>query len=225
MKKIIIILFSLILLVLIYIILNHYFFPAKIDERKISVISDVMIDTWDIWLMNEDYPMTWNIYIIQQWTQLGWIWSKIIWKHTWTIDVKKWYLILENNKIIWWEFIINMDTIVCTDTPSLVWHLKSADFFDVQTYPESKITIKEVLEKADSYEVIWDLTIKDVTKQITFPASISIDNDKIQAKAEFFIDRTEFDITYWSKKFFGSLWDAAIDDLFQINFDIILDRK
>ncbi|MEK4424214.1 YceI family protein [Solibacillus sp. FSL K6-1523] len=47
-------------------------------------------------------------------------------------------------------------------------HLKSADFFDVETYP--KITFKSttIQKSGDGYQVAGNLTIKDVTKPVTF---------------------------------------------------------
>ena len=47
-------------------------------------------------------------------------------------------------------------------------HLKSNDFFDMETYPEIKFASTAV-EKVDddNYRVTGDLTIKDVTKPVT----------------------------------------------------------
>ena len=46
-------------------------------------------------------------------------------------------------------------------------HLKGADFFDVEKYPTITFTLKSIAKKGDDYEVTGDLTIKDVTKEIT----------------------------------------------------------
>jgi polyisoprenoid-binding protein YceI len=46
-------------------------------------------------------------------------------------------------------------------------HLKSADFLDVEKYPEIVVKLKSVAPDGDNYKVTGDLTIKGVTKEIT----------------------------------------------------------
>ena len=48
-------------------------------------------------------------------------------------------------------------------------HLRSADFFDAETYPRMTFVSKRI-EKAggNEYKVTGDLTIKDVTREVTF---------------------------------------------------------
>jgi polyisoprenoid-binding protein YceI len=48
-------------------------------------------------------------------------------------------------------------------------HLRSADFFDAETYPEIRFVSTEVRAKrGDDYEVTGDLTIRGTTRPITF---------------------------------------------------------
>jgi polyisoprenoid-binding protein YceI len=48
-------------------------------------------------------------------------------------------------------------------------HLRSADFFDVENYPTMSFSSTKVVSKGgNDYLVTGDLTIKDVTKPITF---------------------------------------------------------
>jgi len=50
-------------------------------------------------------------------------------------------------------------------------HLRSADFFDVETYPSITFKATDIQSKGgDEYKVTGDLTIKDVTKEVTFDA-------------------------------------------------------
>ena len=46
-------------------------------------------------------------------------------------------------------------------------HIKGADFFDVEKYPAITFTLKSIAKAGDDYKVTADLTIKDVTKEIT----------------------------------------------------------
>lgn len=47
-------------------------------------------------------------------------------------------------------------------------HLRSADFFDAEKYPTMTFTSTRVEPKGDDYAVTGDLTIKDVTRPVTF---------------------------------------------------------
>jgi polyisoprenoid-binding protein YceI len=48
-------------------------------------------------------------------------------------------------------------------------HLRSADFFDVETYPEIVVRFDGVKHvKGDDYHVTADVTIRDVTRPVTF---------------------------------------------------------
>ncbi|MGH3732743.1 MAG: YceI family protein [Acidimicrobiales bacterium] len=48
-------------------------------------------------------------------------------------------------------------------------HLKSADFLELETYPTLALRSTKITAKGgDDYEMIADLTIKDVTKSVTF---------------------------------------------------------
>lgn len=50
-------------------------------------------------------------------------------------------------------------------------HLLSADFFDVEAYPEMTFVSKEIIKTDDDeYELKGDLTIKGVTNEVTFEA-------------------------------------------------------
>ena len=45
-------------------------------------------------------------------------------------------------------------------------HLKSADFFEIETYPTMTFTSTSVTPDGDDYKVVGDLTLKGVTKSV-----------------------------------------------------------
>ena len=47
-------------------------------------------------------------------------------------------------------------------------HLKSADFFDVENFPSIKFQSTSITKSGGDYKITGDLTIKDVTKPVTF---------------------------------------------------------
>lgn len=47
-------------------------------------------------------------------------------------------------------------------------HLKSDDFFDAEKYPKMEFTSTSITQKGEEYFAKGSLTIKDVTKEVTF---------------------------------------------------------
>jgi len=50
-------------------------------------------------------------------------------------------------------------------------HLKSAEFFDVEKFPTLSFTSKSFTKKDAGYEIVGDLTMKGVTKEVTLQAT------------------------------------------------------
>lgn len=82
-------------------------------------------------------------------------------------------------------------------------HLRSADFFDAEKYPEMifKSTKISATEKSDQYLLQGQLTIKGVTKDVVFNVyyggkAKSKQGEKLGMKAETTINRFDFNIDY-----------------------------
>jgi polyisoprenoid-binding protein YceI len=73
--------------------------------------------------------------------------------------------------------------------------LQKEKYFDSDTYPEMKLVSSQLKKgSADQYEFIGTLTIKDVSKQISFPFSIEKTSGSIIAKGNFAIDRRDYHV-------------------------------
>jgi polyisoprenoid-binding protein YceI len=86
-----------------------------------------------------------------------------------------------------------------SDTEKLTGHLKSPDFFDVKTHPKASFVSTEIKKGGDkgaSHTITGNLTIKGITKTITFPATISLNGDAANVDAEFAINRRDFSLNY-----------------------------
>jgi len=100
-------------------------------------------------------------------------------------------------------------------------HLKTGDFFNVEAYPESRFVISQTKKESDgSYTVTGNLTMKNITNEITFPANISENDTGVILEAEFSIDRTKWDITFGSASFFDNLAENAIGDEVTLKLEI-----
>ncbi|MFW5659236.1 MAG: YceI family protein [Bacteroidota bacterium] len=87
------------------------------------------------------------------------------------------------------------------DYKKLEGHLKSEDFFAADEHPEAKLEITEVEEGGEdgaSHTITANLTIRDKTNSVTFPADVTLDDDRVSAEAKFAIDRMKWDVD-WEK--------------------------
>lgn len=82
-------------------------------------------------------------------------------------------------------------------------HLRSADFFDVEKYPTMTFKSTKIEKKGKVWMVTGDLTMKDVTKSITFPFEVvgflkdeKSGGMKMGASVETSINRRDFNVNY-----------------------------
>ena len=94
---------------------------------------------------------------------------------------------------------------VDTDNADRDKHLRSEDFFAVEEYPEWTFVSKEIVPgDGNEFKMVGDLTIKGVTKEVTFDALLNgvvkdpWGNTKAGFSATTTIDRQDFGVE-WSK--------------------------
>ena len=91
-------------------------------------------------------------------------------------------------------------TSVYSDVEKLTGHLKSADFFDVESHPKASFVSKEIVKQPDgTYTIVGDLDLRGVKKEISFPATIEKVGSNTVATAEFTLQRFDFNIAYKGK--------------------------
>ena len=159
---------------------------------------------------------------------MTWKGTKPTGSHDGTVAFKSGGMVVEDNVLKSGEFVIDMNTIKNLDMEGsdgagkIVKHLKAPDFFDVEVYPTSKFVITSVLEVEGRLSVTGNLTIKDVTKSITIPATVSTTEGTTTFKSEVFnIDRADFNVKYGSKRWIEGLKDKFIDDLVEMSFTVV----
>ena len=124
-------------------------------------------------------------------------------------------MLVKDNALTGGSFTINVASLTNNDLASdadskgkLEGHLKSPDFFDVAKYPTAKFEItsvapfvadstsKDVVLKDATHTISGNLTLKDSTKNISFPARVTVDANTAAATADFNIDRTMWGMNY-----------------------------
>ena len=105
------------------------------------------------------------------------------------------------------------------DKEKLTKHLKSPDFFDVAKFPTATFRSTEIKKEGSAYVVTGDLTLHGVTKRISFPATFAASADRVNANADFSINRKDFGIVY------PGMPDDLIRDLVVIKLSLALPRQ
>lgn len=109
-------------------------------------------------------------------------------------------------------------------------HLKNADFFDVANFPEMTFVSKAIRNvTADGFEIVGDLTIRGVTKEVVFKTKkLSADkvdpwgNTKSGTTATATINRKDFGVS-WNKAIDQGGW--VVSDEVQIELLLELTKK
>ncbi|WP_304516919.1 YceI family protein [Cecembia rubra] len=125
-------------------------------------------------------------------------------------------------------------------------HLQSADFFDAENHPQAVFELTSVepfsagsiqdkeefvteytpakdseLSSNPTHWISGNLTMRGVTKNIKFPATVSIANGSVAAKAGFNIDRTAWGLAYGDESnAVDKAKDQFIYNTVSVQFDI-----
>ena len=156
-------------------------------------------------------------------SKIEWIGTKVTGHHQGSVDLKSGELSVANGAVTGGNFVMDMTSIDVTDgddtaaNSKLRGHLLSADFFDSEKNPEAKFeitavepfagTVVDSSTKAEqgiskykvtnpTHSISGNLTIKGITKNIKFPAQVTVTDNSVDALAKFNIDRTEWNIVY-----------------------------
>lgn len=139
-------------------------------------------------------------------SEIQWIGTKPTGKHVGLFKIQEGKLLVKDTAITGGNIIIKMNSLENidlskTDTTlkrKLENELKGPLFFDVNTFPVATFEItsvsdfspsvgNEVLMKNANYTIQGNLTIKNITKNISFPAIIRFEKNEISAMAPPFL--------------------------------------
>lgn len=152
--------------------------------------------------------------------------TKPVGTHTGDFKLSDGSFTIDNGNITSGSFMIDINSMVMTDKDTaymskLAGHLLSADFFEADKFPTAKFEITACEPIANnstaSHQISGNLTLKDSTKNVTFPAMVSVSENEVSAVADFVIDRTQWGLFYGNDK---SLGDKFIYPEVKINLSV-----
>ncbi len=140
-------------------------------------------------------------------------------EHHGTIAIQSGSMSVENGNISAGNILIDMKTIKpegmddAEGVKKLLGHLQSPDFFDVGNYPTAKFVITGVEEKKsgeNTHVITGNLTLRDTSLSISFPAKVGIEGGKVHANGKVVIDRFKWHVMYDSEKHKGKLSETVV---------------
>jgi polyisoprenoid-binding protein YceI len=172
-----------------------------------------------------------------------WVGTKPTGKHNGTFNLSEGTISVKGNEVVGGKFTIDINTLKVLDIPAedegnakLTKHLKSADFFEVEKFPTATFEIvsvspykpdttakteekdKEYTLENPTHTVTGNLTLKGVTKSISFPAIVKVKAGKVEAEAKFNINRKDWGMEYGTDE--AKLKDKFIRPTVHIGFKI-----
>jgi polyisoprenoid-binding protein YceI len=151
---------------------------------------------------NSETPIAGTTFTFAPDTKVDFIGSKVTGSHDGGFEKVTGTIMVPDNSIENAQINVTIDMIsIWSDSKKLTGHLKNEDFFEVETYPETKFRSTSISKSDSGYEIKGNLTLHGVTKGITFPAQITITENasSLSATADFSIDRTDFGVNYKGK--------------------------
>ncbi len=163
-------------------------------------------------------------------SEVKWTGAKAVGKsHNGFIRIKEGWIGLSEGKLINGDIVVDMTAIVNLDLKDekskakLVDHLKSKDFFVVDSFP----TAHFVIVSATDSTVTGDLTIKNKTNSVTFPYSMKMMGkvDMIVQSKKFSVDRTKWGVTYNAATVASVAKENIISDLMELEVSLTATKK
>ena len=180
-------------------------------------------------ILNQLTPEVGTYSLLIDDSELSWIGTELSTKtHTGTIDFTDGTIVVDSDNTISGNVKINMSTINVTDLQGrskemLERHLRSSDFFEVESFSEAKFSfISKSFDKlSNQISFVGDLTIKDITNPISFNATLLETSPFLKAKAVLSFDRSKYNVRFRSGNFFENLGDKLILDDIDVNIRLV----
>ncbi len=143
-------------------------------------------------------PENTKSYSVVQGSTINWKATKVGGEHFGTVPVTDGFLSVNDKKIVGGMFTLNMQGIELLDIENEKFENEiKNDFYEAEKFPISKFTITKTEFDGVKTMIFGDLTIKDKTVAIQFPATVQYEENQVRAVASFAIDRQLWGLTMW----------------------------
>jgi len=133
---------------------------------------------------------------------------------TGSLTVHNGTILIENDTIKEMQITVNMKSLD-HDNNDLKRHLRSSDFFEVNTYDEAQFILRSSASiSSGKASITGDLTIKNNTNSETIDIEITVGESFLILNLSKSLDRTKYGIQHNSPSFYKNMKENAIADDF-----------
>ena len=184
--------------------------------------TDVYVATETLWTgevisTSTGAVITGDLYTVSSWAVLWWKGSKPGGFHTGTVVISEGTLVAQSGDVKWGSFTMDMKSIKLLDinNPEFEGEIRD-NFFEASAHPTVKFVITKTENQSSGFVVYWDLTIKGITKAISFPAKVAMNQNELWFAASFAIDRSLRSLT---------MREGTVNKYLEFNFDLGLTKS
>ncbi len=174
-------------------------------------------------------------------SEVTWVGTKPVGKHNGSFAISEGKISVKDGQIAAGSFTIDIKSLKVLDikdaktNKDLADHLTNNDFFGAEKFPTAKFeitTVEPIKKNADkeadkeaeytlanpTHIITGNLELKGVTKSISFPAKITLSDNKAEAEAKFNINRKDWGMNYNDAE---SLGDKFIRNAVHIGLKLV----
>ena len=162
----------------------------------------------------EENDVIWStIYEVLPGTSLSWVRTDNDQAYPWYVEVKAGKVAMKWWSIVAGAFVIDMSSIrLQWGDPSILEQIISSTDLDISSFPQASF----ILQESNNGSMTGILTIKWVSKRITFPVVVVVAGDKLRIVSDFSIDR----------KYRGITWNSAtLSPFIDLSLEWVLKKK
>ncbi|MEO6758970.1 MAG: YceI family protein [Saprospiraceae bacterium] len=153
--------------------------------------------------------------------------------HPGTFHLASGSLSVADNQLTGGQLVINIQSLDLEQRDEMIQqklrpHLLSPDFFDVEKFGTATFVLTKVepfqaaasdtsIVQGANFKVSGNLTLKGVTKNITFPAKVDLEGTSLHAQSNFNLERTAWGMNFHADK---SLGDKFISETVNVRLDL-----
>ncbi len=179
-------------------------------------------------------PLTGRFTIDTENSAIHWTGRNLFNFHNGKLKLGRGHIDIDENQLVGAVIPVDMNSLQCSDLDDsainamLIAHLRSADFFDVETYPQATFTfisargIAGATAGMANYGIRGLFTLRGHSHEIEFTALIAEKSAGVWvAQATLDLDRTLWGANYGSGKFFARLGQHVVNDLIHLHLKIV----
>ena len=189
---------------------------SELDDKPAAVVDEASAEETPESPSDEAQQESQELTFDTESSSIEWVGAKVTRDHHGGFEDWTGTATVRGERVEQLDFTVDTRSIF-SDDPELTEHLRTEDFFAVEEYPEASFSSSRIVEHDGdeaTHRVSGAFTIRGVTNNVTFPATIEFDGDQVRGSAEFTIDRFDYDIDY------PGMADNLIEDKVLLQIDL-----